>query len=206
MKIAKVLNNNGATYAIIVRFPTIQNAELVEVTYKRLLMKTLHSASILLSVSYSAYSSRIRFYSIFPYCSMKINKVLNNKEESYAIVVRFLTIWTAQSVELNTNGNAWKNYTMGIYYSEFHILHISQVYISIRTSPYCSIKITKVLSALSNCCSISKHGKCSIRRAYIEAKMDEIITLCEYTTQSFLFCTFVRYTFPSNFFQTVRQK
>ena len=146
MKIAKVLNNNGATYAIIVRFPTIQNAELVEVTYKRLLMKTLHSASILLSVSYSAYSSRIRFYSIFPYCSMKINKVLNNKEESYAIVVRFLTIWTAQSVELNTNGNAWKNYTMGIYYSEFHILHIARVYISIRTSPYCSIKISKVLN------------------------------------------------------------
>ena len=65
MKITKVLNNNGACYAIVLRFPMIQSAQLVEVTYKRLLMKNLHSASILLSLSYSAYSSRIRFYSNF---------------------------------------------------------------------------------------------------------------------------------------------
>ena len=45
-----------------------------------------------------------------------------------------------------------------------------------------------------NCCSISNDPKCSIGRAYIQMVMDETITLCKYTTQSFMFCTFVRYT------------
>ena len=34
-KITKVLNNNGASYAVVVRFPMIRSAELVELTYKR---------------------------------------------------------------------------------------------------------------------------------------------------------------------------
>ena len=104
-------------------------------------LRVYYSAFFILHIHHVYVSNQI-----FPYCSMKINKVLNNKGESYATVVRFLTIWTAQSVELNTNDNAWKNYTLGIYYSEFHLPHISQVYISIRTCPYCSIKITKVLN------------------------------------------------------------
>ena len=45
MKITKVLNNNEASYAIVVGFPIIQSAQLVEVTYKRLLMKNLQSTS-----------------------------------------------------------------------------------------------------------------------------------------------------------------
>ena len=35
MKITEVLNNNGASYIIVVRFPTIQSAQLVQLTYKR---------------------------------------------------------------------------------------------------------------------------------------------------------------------------
>ena len=46
-----------------------------------------------------------------------------------------------------------------------------------------------------NFCSISNDPKCSIGRAYIQTVMDERITLCKYTTQRFMFCTFVRYTF-----------
>ena len=30
-----------------------------------------------------------------------------------------------------TDGNGGKNYTLQVYYSEFHVLHIRQVYISI---------------------------------------------------------------------------
>ena len=46
-----------------------------------------------------------------------------------------------------------------------------------------------------NYCSISNDPKCPIGRAYIETVMDEKITLCEYTTQSFMFYLFVTYTF-----------
>ena len=35
MKINKMLNNYGVYYAIVVQFPTIQSAQLVELTYKR---------------------------------------------------------------------------------------------------------------------------------------------------------------------------
>ena len=35
MKIPKVLSNNRAFYAIVVQFPTIGSAQLVELTYKR---------------------------------------------------------------------------------------------------------------------------------------------------------------------------
>ena len=38
-----------------------------------------------------------------------------------------------------------------------------------------------------DCCSISNNPKCLIGRAYIQTVMDERITLCEYTTQSFMF-------------------
>ena len=48
---------------------------------------------------------------------------------------------------------------------------------------------------LYNCFSISNDPTCPIGRAYIQTVMDERITLCNYTTQSFMFCTFVRYTF-----------
>ena len=33
-----------------------------------------------------------------------------------------------------------------MYHSEFHVLHIRQVYISIKLFSYCSTKITKVLN------------------------------------------------------------
>ena len=35
MKLTKVLNNNGASYVIVARFPTIQSAQLVELMDKR---------------------------------------------------------------------------------------------------------------------------------------------------------------------------
>ena len=34
MKITKVFNNNGASDIIVIRFSTIQSAQLVELTYK----------------------------------------------------------------------------------------------------------------------------------------------------------------------------
>ena len=34
---------------------------------------------------------------------------------------------------------------MRVYYSDFHVLRIGQLYISVGTFTYCSIKITKVL-------------------------------------------------------------
>ena len=43
--------------------------------------------------------------------------------------------------------------------------------------------------------SISNDPKCPIGRAYIQTVMDERITLCNYTTQSFMFYTFVRCPF-----------
>ena len=44
-------------------------------------------------------------------------------------------------------------------------------------------------------CSIFNDPKCSLGGAYIQTVKDEKNTLCEYTTQSVMFCTFVRYTF-----------
>ena len=88
MKIIEVLNNNGASYIIAIRFPTIPSAQLVELSYKRLRMKKL-----LLRVYYSEFET-------FPYCSIKITEVLNNNRASYIIVIRFPTIQSAQLVEL----------------------------------------------------------------------------------------------------------
>ena len=39
---------------------------------------------------------------------------------------------------------------------------------------------------MCNCCSIPNVPKCSIDRAYIQTVMDKTITLCKYTTQSFM--------------------
>ena len=44
----------------------------------------------------------------------------------------------------HTNGNGRNNYTLPVYYSEFHGLHIRQVYISIKSFSYFSTKINKV--------------------------------------------------------------
>ena len=46
-----------------------------------------------------------------------------------------------------------------------------------------------------NCCSISNDPKCPIGRPYLQTVMDEKITFCEYTTQGFMFYTFIRHTF-----------
>ena len=42
--------------------------------------------------------------------------------------------------------NGWKNYALRVYCAKFRVLHIRQVYISIKTFPYCSMKINKVLN------------------------------------------------------------
>ena len=122
MKIIEVLNNNGASYIIAIRFPTIPSAQLVELSYKRLRMKKLP-----LRVYYSEFET-------FPYCSMKIIEVLNNNGASYIIAIRFPTIQSAQLVELSYKRLRMKKLLLRVYYSEF------------ETFPYCSIKITEVLN------------------------------------------------------------
>ena len=60
---------------------------------------------------------------------------------------------------------------------------------------YISTYTCFVLPRTHQCCSTFNDPKCSVGRAYIQTIKDEKITLCEYTTQSFMFYTFVRYTF-----------
>ena len=54
---------------------------------------------------------------------------------------------------------------------------------------------THIYIYIHKCCLISNDPKCSIGRAYIQTVINEKSTLCECTTQGFMFCTIVRYTF-----------
>ena len=66
LKITKVLNNNGASYAIVVRFSAIQSGQLVELRYKTVMDE------IITLCEYTTQS-----FMFYPYCSLKITKVLN---------------------------------------------------------------------------------------------------------------------------------
>ena len=57
------------------------------------------------------------------------------------------------------------------------------------------ICISYIYIYIYNCSSTYNNPKWAIVRAYIQTVMNEKITLCEYTTQSFMFYTFVRYAF-----------
>ena len=51
-----------------------------------------------------------------------------------------------------------------------------------------------------------QRSKRSIGRTYNQTVMDEETTLCEYIAQSFMFCTFGKYTFLLKLFHTVEAK
>ena len=51
-----------------------------------------------------------------------------------------------------------------------------------------------------------QRSKRSIGRAYNQTVMDEEITLREYIAQSFMFCTFAKYTFLLKLFHTLQAK
>ena len=135
MKITKVLKNNGASYAIVVRVPTIHASgngwknNILRVYYSE--FHALHTRQVDISVK------------IFPRCSMKITKAVKNNGASF---FDFQRIKVLNWKRLYTNSNKWKNYTLGVYYWEFHVLHIRQLYICIKNFPHCLMKITEVFN------------------------------------------------------------
>ena len=70
------------------------------------------------------------------------------------------------------------------------------------------MKINKVLNnnGVYNYCWIYNNSKCSIGGAQVQMVMDENIKLCDYITQSFTFCIFVRSAFLLKLFHTLRRK
>ena len=119
-----------------------------------------------------------------------------------AVLARNLSIWTGENSFTETPylalSSAWRQIsTAKAHLQTKHHWRNSNKLVKEVPQRKCAYRAHWLILYIYifNCCSISSDPKCSIGRAYIQTVMEERITLCKYTTQSFMFYTFVRNTF-----------
>ena len=100
------------------------------------------------------YTTQSSMFCTFPSCTFLLKlfhtvwrkklKSSTKIEPSLQLFFNFQRFQVLNDQSFHRNGNGRNNYTLRIKYSEFYVLHICQLYISITNFPYILMKITKV--------------------------------------------------------------